>query len=147
MDLSEQSFQRFIDLIYAAAEEPQRWRRFYEELQVAVGVRSIHMLGIDKRVGTLAYSDGANMPVEGELAYMHHYRLADPRPGAHFDYAPVGDAVLERARAMAGRCAAYGVPLGAAAVRYPLRHPAKFPPGYHLNAAGPPPAPPKLPHT
>lgn len=81
MDLTEQSFQRFIDLIYAAAEEPQRWRRFYEELQVAVGVRSIHMLGIDKRVGTLAYSDGANMPVEGELAYMHHYRLADPRPG------------------------------------------------------------------
>jgi D-threo-aldose 1-dehydrogenase len=49
--------------------------------------------------------------------------LADPRPGAHFDYAPAGDAVLARARAMARRCAAYGVPLGAAAVHYPLRHP------------------------
>lgn len=79
MDLSEQSFHRFIDLIYAAAEDPAQWRRFYDELQVAVGVRSIHMLGIDKRLGTLSYSDGANMPVEGELAYMHHYRLIDPR--------------------------------------------------------------------
>jgi len=79
MDLSEQSFHRFIDLIYAAAENPEHWKRFYEELQVATGVRSIHMLGLDKRLGTLAYSDGANMPVEGELAYMHHYRLMDPR--------------------------------------------------------------------
>ena len=79
MDLTEQSFHRFIDLVYAAAEDPAQWRRFYDELQVAVGVRSIHMLGIDKRLGTLSYSDGANMPVEGELAYMHHYRLIDPR--------------------------------------------------------------------
>lgn len=79
MDLSEQSFHHFVDLVYAAAEDPAQWRRFYDELQAAVGVRSIHMLGIDKRLGTLSYSDGANMPVEGELAYMHHYRLIDPR--------------------------------------------------------------------
>lgn len=79
MDLSEQSFQHFIDLVYAAAEHPQLWRRFYDQLQVAAGVRSIHMLSFDKGLGTLAYSDGANMPVEGELAYMHHYRLVDPR--------------------------------------------------------------------
>jgi DNA-binding CsgD family transcriptional regulator len=79
MDLSEQSFLHFIDLIYSAAEHPQRWRQFYEELTVAAGVRSIHMLGVDKRLGTLSYSEGANLPVEGELAYMHHYRLIDPR--------------------------------------------------------------------
>ena len=79
MDLNEQSYQRFIDLIYAAAENPEQWRPLYEELQVALGVKSIHMLAVDKRHGTLSYSDGANMPVQGELAYMQHYRFIDPR--------------------------------------------------------------------
>lgn len=79
MDLSEQSFHRFIDLVYEAAENPSQWRRFYEALQQAIGVQSIHMLATDKRHGTLSYSDGANMPVEGELAYMQHYRFMDPR--------------------------------------------------------------------
>jgi DNA-binding CsgD family transcriptional regulator/PAS domain-containing protein len=79
MDLSEESYLRFIDLIYEAAEKPERWRHLYEELQVATGVKSIHMLGMDKQRGTLSYSDGANMPVQGELAYMQHYRFMDPR--------------------------------------------------------------------
>jgi DNA-binding CsgD family transcriptional regulator len=79
MDLSEQSHARFVEMIYDAAEHPARWRRLYEELQQGLGVRSVHMLGFDKQHGTLSYSDGANMPVDGELAYMHHYRLVDPR--------------------------------------------------------------------
>jgi DNA-binding CsgD family transcriptional regulator len=79
MDLSDQSFNRFLELVYEAAEKPEQWRRLYEELQVAVGVKSIHMLGVDKRHGTLSYSDGANMPVQGELAYLQHYRFQDPR--------------------------------------------------------------------
>jgi DNA-binding CsgD family transcriptional regulator len=79
MDLSEPSFQRLIDLIYDAVEHPQHWRRFYEELQPVLGVKSVHMLAIDKRNGTLSYSDGANLPVQGELAYMRHYRTIDPR--------------------------------------------------------------------
>lgn len=48
--------------------------------------------------------------------------LADPTPGAHYDYAPAPPAVLARAQAMAARCAEFGVPLAAAAVRFPLRH-------------------------
>lgn len=79
MDLSEQAYERFVGMIYEAAEHPAHWRALYEELQQALGARSIHMLGIDKRHGTLSYSDGANLPLEGELAYMHHYRLIDPR--------------------------------------------------------------------
>ncbi|ARQ71816.1 aldo/keto reductase [Streptomyces marincola] len=50
--------------------------------------------------------------------------LADPSPGAHFDYAPAPEPVLRRARLMAERCAAHGVPLPAAAIGFPLRHPA-----------------------
>ena len=38
MDLSEQSYQRFIDLVYEAAENPERWRHLYEELQTALDV-------------------------------------------------------------------------------------------------------------
>jgi DNA-binding CsgD family transcriptional regulator len=79
MDLSEPSFYRLLDLIYEAAEEPERWRAVYGELQEALGVKSIHMLAIDKRHRTLSYSDGANLPVQGELAYMQHYRHIDPR--------------------------------------------------------------------
>jgi hypothetical protein len=29
--------------------------------------------------GALSYSDGANLPVQGELAYMQRYRFIDPR--------------------------------------------------------------------
>jgi DNA-binding CsgD family transcriptional regulator/PAS domain-containing protein len=79
MDLSEKSFQRLIDLLYEAVEHPERWKKFYEALQPAIGVKSIHMLAVDKRHGALSYSDGANLPVEGELAYINHYRLIDPR--------------------------------------------------------------------
>lgn len=50
--------------------------------------------------------------------------LADPRPSATFDYGPVPPEVLERAlhiKRVAERC---GVPLRAAALRFPLAHPA-----------------------
>ncbi|MEV0389148.1 aldo/keto reductase [Nonomuraea sp. NPDC050643] len=50
--------------------------------------------------------------------------LADPRPGAHYDYRPAPEPVLRRAHELADRCEAYGVPLAAAALQFPLRHPA-----------------------
>lgn len=79
MDLSEQTFLRLLDLVYAAAEDPRKWREFYSALTPALGVKSIHMVAIDKSNGSLSYSDGDNLPTEGELAYMHHYRRIDPR--------------------------------------------------------------------
>jgi len=42
----------------------------------------------------------------------------------YFDYAPASDEVLERARAIEGVCAAYHVPLKAAALQFPRAHPA-----------------------
>jgi D-threo-aldose 1-dehydrogenase len=50
--------------------------------------------------------------------------LADPRDGTHYDYAPAPAEVLARARRIRDTCAAYGVPVGAAALRFTLRHPA-----------------------
>ena len=51
--------------------------------------------------------------------------LADPdAPGATFDYAAAPPATVARARALAGTCAEYDTPLRAAALQFPLRHPA-----------------------
>lgn len=50
--------------------------------------------------------------------------LADPRPGATYDYQPAPDEVVERAHRLRDACARYQVPLGAAAMQFVLRHPA-----------------------
>jgi D-threo-aldose 1-dehydrogenase len=50
--------------------------------------------------------------------------LADPRPGATFDYGPAEPATLERARLLAEACARHDVPLRAAAMQFPFAHPA-----------------------
>lgn len=48
--------------------------------------------------------------------------LADPSPGAMFNYRPVPAETLERARRCRTLCEAYEVPLPAAAIQFPLLH-------------------------
>lgn len=50
--------------------------------------------------------------------------LADPRPGARFDYAPADAALVERALRLAEVCEAHGSSLKAAALQFPFGHPA-----------------------
>jgi D-threo-aldose 1-dehydrogenase len=50
--------------------------------------------------------------------------LARPDAGARFDYHAAPDSILRRARALEEICAQFGVPLRAAAARFPLGHPA-----------------------
>jgi D-threo-aldose 1-dehydrogenase len=50
--------------------------------------------------------------------------LADPRPGATFDYAKAPPALVARATELEQLCADHGVPLRAAAMQFPLAHPA-----------------------
>lgn len=50
--------------------------------------------------------------------------LADPRPGATYDYAPADAELLERARQLEAVAARYDVPLKVAAIQFPLGHPA-----------------------
>ncbi len=47
-----------------------------------------------------------------------------PKPGAYYNYAPAPPAILERAAALERICRAHNVPLAAAALRFPLAHPA-----------------------
>ncbi len=50
--------------------------------------------------------------------------LAAPVAGATYDYQPAPAELIERARRLARTCERYGVPLRAAAARFPLTHPA-----------------------
>jgi D-threo-aldose 1-dehydrogenase len=50
--------------------------------------------------------------------------LADPRPGATFDYAPAPAELVDRAARLAEVCARHGTPLRAAALAFPFGHPA-----------------------
>jgi D-threo-aldose 1-dehydrogenase len=49
--------------------------------------------------------------------------LADPRPGAPYNYTAAPPELLRRAQDMAAVCAEFGVPLRAAALRFPFGHP------------------------
>jgi D-threo-aldose 1-dehydrogenase len=50
--------------------------------------------------------------------------LADPRPGATYDYGPADPSLIERAQAIRAVCERHEVPLRAAAIQFPLTHPA-----------------------
>jgi D-threo-aldose 1-dehydrogenase len=47
-----------------------------------------------------------------------------PRPGAFYDYDPASPYILERAGRIEAVCKVHGVPLAAAALQFPLAHPA-----------------------
>ncbi len=50
--------------------------------------------------------------------------LADPGPGAYYDYRPASAELVDRAVRLGQVCARHGVPLKAAAIQFPLGHPA-----------------------
>jgi D-threo-aldose 1-dehydrogenase len=50
--------------------------------------------------------------------------LADPRPGATYDYALASESLVSRALELRQVCVSHEVPLRTAALRFPLRHPA-----------------------
>ena len=50
--------------------------------------------------------------------------LADPKPGATFEYLPASDEIIKKAQDIGGFLKNLGIPLTAAALQFPLRHPA-----------------------
>lgn len=78
MDTSEKTYNELVSLLYEAVEHNQPWSRFYQLLSDALGT-GIYSLALDKKHGTLSYSDGANLPDEGELGYIQKYQAIDPR--------------------------------------------------------------------
>ena len=50
--------------------------------------------------------------------------LADPKPGATFEYLPASDEIIAKAQAIGAFLKNLGIPMTAAALQFPLRHPA-----------------------
>src|SRR5205823_4778876 len=50
--------------------------------------------------------------------------LADPKPGAHYNYRDAPAGLIDRAQKVRDVCGRHGVPLRAAAIQFPLGHPA-----------------------
>ena len=50
--------------------------------------------------------------------------LADPKPGATFEYLPASEEIIKRAQEIGAFLKNLGIPLTAAALQFPLRHPA-----------------------
>lgn len=50
--------------------------------------------------------------------------LADPKPGATFEYLPASDEIIKKAQDIRAFLSERGIPLTAAALQFPLRHPA-----------------------
>lgn len=50
--------------------------------------------------------------------------LADPRPGARYDYRAASAAMIGRAQQIRQVCTRHGLPIGAVALQFTLRHPA-----------------------
>jgi len=69
----------------------------------------------------LCQARGVSVVVGGPL---NSGLLADPRPGATYDYAPGPPELVERARRLATVCARHGVTLPQAALAFPAGHPA-----------------------
>lgn len=76
------------------------------------GLRELLALCQEKRIAIIAggvYNSGI---------------LATPHPGATFNYVPAAPDVLERAQRLGAICRRHEVPLKAAAIQFPLGHPA-----------------------
>jgi len=105
LDLSQERFERTLNLIYDTLDKGVPWRDVLECLHEAVGGRAIHLLAFDARNGALSYSDGADMAPQIDLEYIQKYQFIDPRVGLmrtrwdgdwlhcheHFDEAFVAD--------------------------------------------------------
>jgi D-threo-aldose 1-dehydrogenase len=76
------------------------------------GLAEFLPLCVAKRIGVLAGG------------VMNTGLLANPRPGARYDYGTATAEVIARARSLEAVCARHGVRLKAAAVQFPLAHPA-----------------------
>jgi len=79
MDLSNKSYEMLLHLLYDTLEDHEAWDVFYNALSAAIETKSLHVLAIDKAIGSLSYSGGANLPTQGELEYIQKYHLIDPR--------------------------------------------------------------------
>lgn len=107
-----------MNAVDAAAE--MLWRADFDVALIAGRYTLLDQSALD-RLYPLCLSRGVSVIAAGVF---NSGVLADPRPGATFDYAAADRSLLERAQAIAAVCERHGVPLRAAALQFPAAHPA-----------------------
>ncbi|TDT98212.1 D-threo-aldose 1-dehydrogenase [Streptomyces sp. 846.5] len=99
--------------------------RFVRETDVDVVLLAGRYSLLDQTALTALLPDAARRGVSVVVGGVFNSGLlADPRPTSNFDYAPAPAALMERALRLKELCEASGVPLRAAALQFPLGHPA-----------------------
>ena len=113
-----------IDAIGAGMNEWQMLTRFVTETDVDAVMVAGRWTLLDRSGVPLLDAARANGVAVICAGVLNSGILADPVGSPTFDYEPAGDEVRGRVRHLEQRCAAFDVPLMAAALQFPLRHPA-----------------------
>ena len=118
--------QRVVGAVGAGMNFVEPLRRFVAEADVDVVMVAGRWTLVDQSARPLLEDCvQANVAVVAAAPYNSGLLArAQPADDAMFDYDRASDDVLEAARACARACAAWGVELPEAAIRFPLRHPA-----------------------
>jgi D-threo-aldose 1-dehydrogenase len=129
----EQAFPALIELreqgvvgaVGAGMNQAGMLTRFVRDLDIDVVLVAGRWSLLDQRAATELLPTCAERGVAVVVGGVFNSGLlADPRPGATFDYAPAPPELVERARRLAAACAGHGVPLRAAALAFAAGHPA-----------------------
>ena len=79
MNISEESYDHLLNLVYATIEDANAWNELFAGLKEALDFKALQAFAFDKQHGTLSFSGGASVPAESELSYLQKYHFIDPR--------------------------------------------------------------------
>lgn len=125
VELERMRAEGVVGAIGAGMNQTRMLDRFVRETDVDVVLLAGRYSLLDQTGLTFLLPDAARRGVSVVVGGVFNSGLlADPKPGATFDYAPASSQLLNRALSLQAVCEQYGVPLRAAALQFPLAHPA-----------------------
>jgi D-threo-aldose 1-dehydrogenase len=114
-----------IGAIGVASDDAGVATRCLEELRPSVAMIAGRYTLLDRSAGERLLPTATRLGIPVIAAGVFNSGiLADPAGAPWFDYKPAPTPILRRAMALAEACERHGVPLRAAAIQFPLRHPA-----------------------
>jgi D-threo-aldose 1-dehydrogenase len=117
--------QGCIGAIGAGMNQTEMLTRFVTDTDVDVVLAAGHFTLLDQTAGQALLPAAAARGVSVLAAGVFNSGiLAAPEASATYNYRPAAGALIARAERLEAICAQFGVPLRAAAARFPMRHPA-----------------------
>jgi D-threo-aldose 1-dehydrogenase len=114
-----------VQAIGAGMNQAEMLTRFVRETDIDVVLIAGRYTLLDKSAANELLPSAAERGVSVMVGGVFNSGLlAAPAPGATYDYTVAPDSLVSRALTLESVCAEYGVPLRAAAARFPLAHPA-----------------------